>query len=152
MQTYPVPFFKRSLPLRTVNMRALGFRPLALDWLTEEQATHDPSPLHSLGVCNVVGSCLFEFCRCLQLVSYIQWYSDTSFPFVADRRATARTTETLSHAASRQKKPVRSTCPPVFSIGMKLKKRGKWHFLDQNVAGHTVDGSEIRDAHHLGLC
>ena len=26
------------------------------------------------------------------------------YPFVADRRATARTTETLSHAASRQKK------------------------------------------------
>ena len=45
---------KRSLPLRTINMRALGFRPLALDWLTEEQATHDPTPLHSLGVCNVV--------------------------------------------------------------------------------------------------
>ena len=125
MQTYPVPFFKRSLPLRTINMRALGFRPLALDWLTEEQATHDPSPLHSLGVCNVVGSCLFEFCRCLQLVSYIQWYSDTSFPFVADRRATARTTETLSHAASRQKK----TCPLNMSSGFfywnEIKKTGK---------------------------
>ena len=47
---------------------------------------------------------LFEFLRrCLQLVFHIQCYSDTFYPFVADRRATARTTETLSHAASSQK-------------------------------------------------
>ena len=44
------------------------------------------------------------FRRCLQLVFHIQCFSDTFYPFVADRRATARTTETLSHAASSQKK------------------------------------------------
>ena len=47
MQTYPpspVPFSKRSLLFRTINIRAFDFRPLAL---AEKQATHDLSPLHS---------------------------------------------------------------------------------------------------------
>ena len=38
-----------------------------------------------------------------QLVFYIQWFSDTFYPLVADIRATVRTTETLSHAAFRKK-------------------------------------------------
>ena len=47
---------------------------------------------------------LFEFFRCcFQLVFDIQYHSDAFQPFVADRRATARTTETLSHAAISQK-------------------------------------------------
>ena len=54
---------------------------------------------------------LLIFRRCLQLVFYIQWYSDTFYPLVADRRATARTTETLSHAAFKQKKR-RLSMPP----------------------------------------
>ena len=85
-------------------MRALGFRPLALDWLTEEQATLDPTPSHSLGVCNVVWFvAMLIFRRCLLLV-FISNDIATLYPVVADRRATARTTETLNHAAFRQKK------------------------------------------------
>ena len=79
--------------------------PLALDWSLEEQATFTLPPCALWEAATWFGWCLFEFLRrCFQLVFYIQCYSDIFNPFVADRRATARTTETLSHAASSLKK------------------------------------------------
>ena len=79
--------------------------PLALDWSFEEQATFTLPPCALWEAATWFGWCLFEFLRrCFQLVFYIQCYSDIFNPFVADRRATARTTETLSHAASSLKK------------------------------------------------
>ena len=75
-------------------------------WLIVRGTDHlYPTLLHSLEASTWFGWCLFEFLRrCLQLVFYIQFYSDIFFSFLADRRATAPTTETLSHAVSRQTK------------------------------------------------
>lgn len=59
-----VPSFKRSLPPWKINMRALGFYPLALDWSTGELATYKPILL------------LFQFCAvALVVFTYIQQYS-----------------------------------------------------------------------------
>ena len=57
----PVPYHKRSLPFRTVNMRALGFRPLALDWSFEEQATMTLPPCTFWEVATWFGWCLLSF-------------------------------------------------------------------------------------------
>ena len=75
-------------------------------WLIVRGTDHLYStPLHSLGGCNVVWFVSFWVFSPLLFVSLLlQCYSDILYPFVADSRATARTTETLSHAASRRKK------------------------------------------------
>ena len=57
----PVSYHKRSLPFRTVNMRALGFRPLALDWSFEEQATMTLPPCTFWEVATWFGWCLLSF-------------------------------------------------------------------------------------------
>ena len=61
------------------------------------------SGLHS-GRLHHAGSWLGVFTLLFSVgVFIVQYYSDTFSPFVADRRATAWTTETLSHAAISQK-------------------------------------------------
>ena len=87
------PSYKRSVPPRKINKRALGFYPLALDWWPWNCCT------------------LWEAASCwgvsFSLLLFVGWYiqlyrSDTLYHFAA-RRATARTIETLSHAATNQK-------------------------------------------------
>ena len=76
-------------------------RHLALDLSSEEQATFIRL-WHSLGGCIVVWFVVCSSFRCcLTLYPMILRHLH---PFVADRRATARTTETFSHAAISKKK------------------------------------------------
>ena len=89
-------------PLRKINMRALGISFLAR--LIDRGTGHLP-PLHSLGVCFIIF--LVAYAVALLLVSISNCQEATFYPFfAAGRRATARTTETLSHAAFRQKKGI----------------------------------------------
>ena len=69
---------------------------------SEEQATFT-RPLHSPGDCKVVWC---WFVKVFDFVALIPVILRHFHPFVADRRATARTTETLSHAATSQKKRI----------------------------------------------
>jgi len=68
---------------------------------SEEQATFT-RPLHSPGDCNVDGVFVFDFVALLGTMFPV--FLQHFHPVVADRRVTARTTETLSHAATSQKK------------------------------------------------
>ena len=82
----------------------LSALPLGLD-LTVRGTGHLHPPLHSPGDCNVDGVVLFSFLTLLLYLELnIQCFCDIFTQFVADRRATARTTVTLSHAATSQKK------------------------------------------------
>ena len=80
---------------------------LALD-LTVRGTGHLTRPLHSPGDCNVVGVVPF-------LLSNLLLY--TFHLVVADRRATARTTNPLSHAASRQKQHL--SCEGIAAIAVR---------------------------------
>ena len=82
-------------------MRALGVANLPLIKSSEEQATFTLSGRLQFGWCCFVFG--FEFVALLGTIHPM--FLRLFHPFVADRRATARTTVTLSHAATSQKKP-----------------------------------------------
>ena len=95
------PILEQSVPSPSDGWHACSRRcQLALD-LPRKQATFT-RPSHSLGDCFVVGIVLFLM-KLLLRWNFHPTFVATFSPFVADRRATARTTATLSHAASRQK-------------------------------------------------
>ena len=105
--TQAVPSF------RTVNMRALGFRPRALHWSFEEQATFTPTPCTLWEAATWFSWCLFDFCAVAFIWLFISNVtSDIFYRFVADRRATARTKETLSMQQPAKKKSSMSATWP----------------------------------------
>ena len=104
-----LPSFGTSIafPFGRSTWRALGICHLALDLSSEEQATL-PAPCTLWEAASWFGFWFVQILRCCSTLYPMFWRHP--YPFVADRRATARTTETLSHAAISQKKwPVKGS-------------------------------------------
>ena len=98
------PWSKQRLPLRTVDMRALGVA-IALD-LTVRGTGYTYTPLHSPGDCIEVGVFTFLVLWLLLSRKLISNEFATLHFVYADRRATARTTTFVEPCSSQTKKTI----------------------------------------------